>query len=243
MDKFNLKWNDFWASVSQTFSSLRKEKELCDVTLVSDDEVQVPAHKLILSASSSFFKSIFKNNTHPHTLIYLSGVDSTNLEFLLDYIYQGEVQIFQEQLDAFIDVAEKFKVSGLISTENEKSNMKNNFQDLDYTKILMKEDDSDNENLNVERRMKAYNAENCKVVYTVDSETELDIKSKVKELIVKNDGQYTCKACGKLVKDSRNMRKHAETHIDGISYECNICDKRFRTKDSFKSHNYKNHRH
>ena len=107
MDKFNLKWNDFWASVSQTFSSRRKEKELCDVTLVSDDEVQVPAHKLILSASSSFFKSIFKNNTHPHTLIYLSGVDSTNLEFLLDYIYQGEVQIFQEQLDAFIDVAEK----------------------------------------------------------------------------------------------------------------------------------------
>ena len=118
MDKFNLKWNDFQASVSQTFSSLRKEKELCDVTLVSDDEVQVPAHKLILSASSSFFKSIFKNNTHPHTLIYLSGVDSTSLEFLMDYIYQGEVQIFQDKLDAFFDVAYKLKVSGLISTEN-----------------------------------------------------------------------------------------------------------------------------
>ena len=102
MEKLNLKWNDFQTTVSQSFSSLRREEELFDVTLVSDDEIQVLAHKLVLSASSSFFKSIFKKITHPQPLLYLKGVDSTNIEHVLDYVYQGEVEILQEQLPSFL---------------------------------------------------------------------------------------------------------------------------------------------
>ena len=55
MEKFCLKWNDFKANVSSSFNVLRKEEELFDVTLVSDDEHHIAAHKLILSASSEFF--------------------------------------------------------------------------------------------------------------------------------------------------------------------------------------------
>ena len=97
-EKFCLKWNDFQSTVSQSFSSLRKEKDFFDVTLVSDDEVQISAHKVVLSACSSFFKSILKTNNHPQPLIYLSGVSSMNLGFVLDYMYQGELNIYQDHL-------------------------------------------------------------------------------------------------------------------------------------------------
>ena len=113
--KFSLKWIDFKSTVSKSFGILRQEKDFFDVTLVSDDERQIPAHKLVLSACSDFFKSILRNNSHSHPLLYLSGIHSTNLSLILDYIYQGEVQIYQEHLDTFLEVAQKLKIEGLIN--------------------------------------------------------------------------------------------------------------------------------
>ena len=115
-EKFCLKWNDFQSTVSQSFRSLRQEEDFYDVTLVSEDELQLSAHKLVLSACSSFFKNILKKNVHASPLIYLSGVSSSNLKNILDYIYCGEVQLFQDQLDSFLDAAQKLKISGLLTT-------------------------------------------------------------------------------------------------------------------------------
>ena len=114
-EKFCLRWNDFQSIVTHSFQTLREEKDFYDVTLVSDDEVQIPAHKLVLSASSHFFKSILRRNSHSHPLLYLSGVDSQSLGFVLDYVYQGEVQIYQDDLNSFLDVAQKLKIEGLLS--------------------------------------------------------------------------------------------------------------------------------
>ena len=124
-EKFCLKWNDFQSIVTQSFSVLRQEQDFHDVTLVSEDETQIPAHKLVLSACSDFFKSILRNNSHSHPLLYLSGIHSTNLSLILDYIYQGEVQIYQEHLDSFLEVAQKLKIEGLINgVDDEDSNIK-----------------------------------------------------------------------------------------------------------------------
>ena len=49
-EKFSLKWNDFQSNVSRTFSLLRSEEEFFDVSLVSDDQKMMSAHKLVLSA-------------------------------------------------------------------------------------------------------------------------------------------------------------------------------------------------
>ena len=124
-EQFALTWNDFQERVSTSFKKLRIEKDLFDVTLISDDEEQILAHKLLLSACSSFFKSILKkssNTTHP--LIYLSGIDSRNLNMIVDYIYQGEVQIYQDQLDKFLEVAHRLKVEDLLSSNEHLSDLK-----------------------------------------------------------------------------------------------------------------------
>ena len=112
-EKFSLKWNDFQQTVTNSFRSLRKEEEFFDVTLVSDDEVFVKGHKLVLSACSDIFKSILKKSSATNSFIYLPGISSQNLKFIMDYIYLGEVEIYQEQLDQFLEIAQKLKVNGL----------------------------------------------------------------------------------------------------------------------------------
>ena len=85
MEKFCLKWNDFQVNVSNSFSTLRKENDFYDVSLVSDDNQVVSAHKVVLSASSQFFKSILRKADHSKPMIYLSGVEFKELNCILDY--------------------------------------------------------------------------------------------------------------------------------------------------------------
>ena len=124
-EKFSLKWNDFQSNVSRTFSLLRSEEEFFDVSLVSDDQKMMSAHKLVLSASSPYFKHILTHNKHSHPLLCLDGVSSGELQFVLDYIYQGEVQIYQEQLDRFLEVAQRLKLEGLTGKEEDLEKFEN----------------------------------------------------------------------------------------------------------------------
>ena len=118
-EKFCLKWEDFAGNVSNSFYNLRQETRLYDVTLVSNDHQQVSAHKLVLSACSEVFSNIFNSNNSPNMMLYLDSVDVKEINFMLDYIYQGEVQIHHEYLDRFLEVAAKFKLSGLLSDVRE----------------------------------------------------------------------------------------------------------------------------
>jgi len=113
-DKHCLAWNDFQKTVSKSFGLLRNEDDLCDVTLVSDDLVFVGAHKVILSASSQFFKSLLKNvKSNPNPLLYLGGVTSKNLNYCLDYIYHGEVHILHDDIDELLIQAKKLQLEGI----------------------------------------------------------------------------------------------------------------------------------
>ena len=117
-EKFSLKWNDFHSNVSKSFEMLRNEEYLQDVTLVSDDDFQVKAHKLVLSASSSYFKNIFTKNIQPNILLCLEGTTKNDLQNILDYIYHGEVQIFQDNLNRFLNIAQRLKLEGLLEESN-----------------------------------------------------------------------------------------------------------------------------
>ena len=113
-EKFSLKWNDYQSNWTKSLSDLRNDTESADVTLISDDKVKFTAHKIILSSCSNTFKFILQGDTNANPLLYLGGVSSINLGFILDYIYYGEVNLFQEQLDSFLQSAEKLEMQGLV---------------------------------------------------------------------------------------------------------------------------------
>ena len=111
-DSFCLQWNGFGSHLSEAFKDIREDKDLFDVTLACEDR-QISAHKLILSACSTFFRSLFKSNPHNHPLLYLRGVKFKELVGILNFIYLGQVSVAEEDLNSFLAVAAELKVRGL----------------------------------------------------------------------------------------------------------------------------------
>jgi len=111
-EKFCLRWNDFETNISSAFKELREEKDFFDITLSCDDS-QIQAHKVILSACSPFFRNVLRRNPHQHPLLYLKGVKYQDLISVLNFMYNGEVNVAQEELNSFLSVAEDLRVRGL----------------------------------------------------------------------------------------------------------------------------------
>ncbi|XP_043670509.1 protein abrupt isoform X4 [Vespula pensylvanica] len=107
-----LKWNSFLNNIATSFESLWEEEGLVDVTLASDGQC-LTAHKVILSASSPFFKKVFQANPCQHPVIILQDVHFSELEALLIFIYKGEVNIEQKNLPALLKAAETLQIRGL----------------------------------------------------------------------------------------------------------------------------------
>ena len=116
-EKFCLRWNDFETNISSAFRDLRNENDLFDVTIACEDD-NIQAHKVILSACSSFFKRVLKRTrNHQNMLLYLKGVSRQNMESVLDFMYYGEISISQDDLNSFLQVAEDLQVKGEGETE------------------------------------------------------------------------------------------------------------------------------
>ncbi|XP_059089250.1 broad-complex core protein isoforms 1/2/3/4/5-like isoform X33 [Tigriopus californicus] len=131
-DKFCLRWNDFETNISAAFKELRQDKDFFDVTLTVDDDPNhvLQAHKVILSACSPFFRNVLLRQnaamgvagfSHPHPLVYLRGVSYEDLKHIIDFMYYGEVNVAQDDLQAFLQVAEDLKVKGLTQADSNSS--------------------------------------------------------------------------------------------------------------------------
>ena len=118
-EKLCLNWNDFQENVNAAFPNLREGREFADVTLACEDGQQIEAHKVILAASSPFLQNLIRRNKHPHPLIYLRGIKSDNLVAMVDFLYCGVANVYQENLDAFLSIAEEFELKGLTGRTND----------------------------------------------------------------------------------------------------------------------------
>ena len=99
-EKLCLKWNDFQDIVQTSFAELRGDTDFTDVTLACEGR-SIKAHKVILSASSPFFKRLLKTHTHPQPFIYMRGMSANDLTAMVDFIYLGEASVFKSSWKIF----------------------------------------------------------------------------------------------------------------------------------------------
>ena len=219
---------------------MRKENDFYDVSLVSDDDKVVSAHKVVLSASSEFFKSILRKADHSKPMIYLSGVRSTDLNCILDYIYDGEVQLYQEDLDNFLDVAQKLKINGLIGggVEDEREEVPK--VDLDDSMHKSFEESSLSNDKTIQVRKKADRT--VSVIAQEGTNVYEEAKRAVDDILIKDGDNWVCKVCNKSSKKNCDMRKHAEVHIEGLSFPCQLCGDTFRSRIQLNNHKQSKHR-
>ena len=111
-EKFNLSWKQFESSMSNSVRNLYSDKDFVDVTIACEDGKQIEAHKVVLSSCSSFFKNILVKNPHQHPLLYLKGVSLQNLKSVIHFMYLGQVEVEQNELDGFMNTAAELMVEG-----------------------------------------------------------------------------------------------------------------------------------
>ena len=113
--KLILKWDSFPENMLGSLAECRQDVDFADVTLACEDS-QIEAHKIIISSASPYFRNILKKNKHSHPLIFLRGLKSKYLEYVVDYIYKGEVEILETDLNDFLCIAEEMELKGLAGT-------------------------------------------------------------------------------------------------------------------------------
>ena len=255
-EKFCLKWNDFQKNINTAFGSLREDEDFSDVTLASEDGTQIEAHKVVLAASSPFFHNMLKKNKHPHPLIYMRGIKSDDMLAVVDFLYYGETNIFQDNLDSFLKIAEELSLKGLTGGTEDTNDIDTNIVKKSPTikqSSKISKQGTEDELVKTDQNSKMLTSEeeifNVKTlaVSNISYSGELqDLDDKIKTMMIigQNMSQggkqkaYVCQVCGKEGYKTQ-IRDHIEAnHVDGVSVPCKTCDKSFRSRNALRQHMY-----
>ncbi|KAL3271090.1 hypothetical protein HHI36_021587 [Cryptolaemus montrouzieri] len=113
LEEVCLRWNSHHSNMQTAFPSLLSKEQYCDVTLVADGK-SLKCHKLILSSCSSYFDQVLeKIMPYQHPVIFMKDIPFNILKSLCDFMYAGEVNILQSDLDQLLAVGESLKIKGL----------------------------------------------------------------------------------------------------------------------------------
>ena len=251
-EKLCLQWNDFKENIGASFGELREDKDFTDVPLVCEDGQQVEVHKIVLASSSPFFKELLKKNSHPHPLVYMRALKSEDLIAMVDFLYYGEANVFQENLDSFLALAEELKLKGLNNTDSSVNGTEFKLSSV-YKKVARKKEkaqpqrgqifDPDDQTFASSEMRVATISKNA-VVHADLEDLDNQIRSMITKSNVSSSGgkMATCNICGKE-GPYKDMPRHVEAnHIIGVSHACNVCGIISRSKDGMRQHVTRNHK-
>ena len=237
LDRFNLAWNDFEKCVSNSFKELLDNGYFVDVTLASDDDYHIKAHKVVLSTCSPVLKSILEKHPHQHPLIYMSGIKYQELKAIINFMYVGETEVAHDKLEIFMSIAAKFKIKGLSNCQiNEEPSRPNQEQAKLEFKSIHKDDplkealeaDKKDENNDAqgltpkEEEDNVVNASDDKIMDTYIESNQLKKTEESKEP-TKIGQEYFCQYCDYKARFRNNVYNHTAAQHEGKRFPCDFC--------------------
>ena len=147
-------------------------------------------------------------------------------------------------MDRFLESAQKLEIEGLIGQEGVTEEKHQEIREevdfpADEAKQLVRMQES--KEVVTRRQYKRTPSSDASKIDVTSCTTE-EIEEKIKELHQRIDGVWTCMVCDYTSAKSTNVRKHVEKHIDGLSYNCDQCNKEFRLVNTLYRHKYDFHR-
>merc|ERR1712129_316002 len=206
------------------------------VTLVSEDNKELKCHKVVHGAGSPIFRSILLRNPHQHPLLYISGVQHRELQSLLTFMYLGQTEVAQQDLNSFMAVASKFKIQGLSTEENrglknesfktgaeyeENETFANLVQDPDHRSLANIYETSDH-------------------VDTFSNSEDVNWTSNPEQIDRIGD-EFKCEKCEYKSKYKHNVRLHMKAQHEVVKYSCNYCDFKTGYSSNLAKHRQKKH--
>ena len=225
---FLLSSNDFTSKAPSTFRQFWMDQEFTDVTLATEDDRQIKAHKVILSACSPFFRNLLIKNPHPNPLIYLKGIKHAGLKMVLKFIYVGECNVSNEELQDFLATGIDLMVSGLMENiSKEHGEPQDNSTSNEYIKssetlhITM-------ENYPQNQTITSSNLSDTPVQMSVANQQNVDD--------VQDNHKFDCKSCDKRFNSDQARLHHKRSVHEGITYSCDKCDHKATLQGNLRTH-------
>ena len=201
-----------------------RNKEFTDVTLATNDDKQVEAHRIILSSASLFFRRITNTNPKRDIVIYLPNLNFDELQVLLEYIYIGQIEIEEDFLIKFIDIAKNFELPGF-EDEN-----------ILHEVSLSQEKAYKGDGLTIQKQKIGkctsgkFSCEQCDFKSTI--RRNLNRHRESIHLGIK----YQCEECSKEYTSTTELNRHVENIHRGGVYQCDQCNKIFGHPKALRHH-------
>ena len=236
---FNLSFDQFETTTTNTFKDLLTDEQFTDVTLACADDKQIKAHKVILGSCSSILRNIIMTFPQQNPVIYLKGIKYEEMKSIIDFIYLGETKVKQELFPSFMELACELDIKGLAGEEanidecaqsyiDEDHEKESEFVDETYGRMVKTEKhDTDKESCDKEIREKG----TCEELLTESANHGSKPKT-VKEAI------YNCVICAKKFTVANNLKRHMQSqqHYEGVTYPCDRCDYKAMQPSHLKTH-------
>ena len=209
-EKYTLNWHTYSDHLRDILKEMSSDDSFADVTLVTDDKKQIKAHRNILSACSSVFKEILQINSNiSHPVIYLRGIQHSEMESLLQFIYLGEAKFYEERMNEFLNVAKNLDIRELPKS----------IEDGDESTAI----NEDNTGIDSED-------------VGEQSKQDIDGAAGAQNGAVTKGYKYECQQCDKAYYDSFTLRRHIKSAHEGVKYACNQCEQQFTQQNSLTTH-------
>jgi len=109
---FSLRWNNHPVNLVSVFTGLYQAESLVDVSLAAEGK-HLQAHKVVLSACSDYFQSLFAANPCQHPIVILKDVAFDDLQTVVKFMYHGIVNVSSDKLPAVLKTADALQIKGL----------------------------------------------------------------------------------------------------------------------------------
>ena len=258
-EKLCVQWNDFKRDINSTFGKLRNDREFTDITLVCEDGQHMEAHKVIMAASSPCFEKMLQKSKHPYPLIYLRGFQSKDVASILDFLYTGEANVQQDDLDSFLAIAEEIKLRGLAGETSR--DVKEHEEPKHFEKVKMSKELFTSTTGNKELAPNANAFTNPFTSLAIPSKYGFNpdaLDDQVKSMMErgqkmipggtnrkgmpKQATSFVCKVCGKEGLQHQ-IKNHIEAkHLEGVFVPCDYCDMTSSSRVSLAMHKRKFHK-
>ena len=254
-------YNNFESHTFSAFTTWRDNSEFSDVILASDDGKKFKAHKLVLTASSPVFKEMLTDTTNNIPIVYLRGIGGKILNLMLDFVYKGEVDLPETDIEEFLNFTGEIKINGMSrediaiddydkSTTTDKS-LEDNTEQLHETDEYDLRPDMDKHEDDIGDILKDKKENYESNSYVSQEPLIKDFKIEPGQVLVpasispdsylKDGEHYICKSCDFRSIHSTSIKRHIKSDHQGINFACLDCDHKSKTSYALKVHQQSKH--
>ena len=242
-EMYSVTWPTYSDHLKIMMKELMMNEDFSDVTLVTEDKKLLKANMNILGACSSVFKDLLKKEKNSNTIMYLRGIQFSEMESILQFIYLGEATFYEERMNEFMMVAKSLEIKDLWNAKTEST-------DEPEEESFTTEEGTFNESLKEHTAISNHPEiqvepseneqgtfyENLKEQTVVSDHSEIQSPKEKQRRVFRVNGKYECSQCKMTFAHSKSLHRHKNSIHNGVKYACSQCDRQFTQQGCLYRH-------